>query len=152
MFNTSLTHFNAAQMGPKRDIVAEVLAAVRAEGLRTVTTFHNHFLWGWYDTWSPLFGANDATDPQLQLTEDHGGLYGQRVDNSSCGLAGTSCPRGGPCSSALFENYTMGKPAEAVEMFKPDLVYFVSAANPLRNRILHSRHLLCCASLPIGRD
>ena len=57
-----------------------------------------------------------------------------------------------PCSSALFENYTMGKPAEAVEMFKPDLVYFVSAANPLRNRILHSRHLLCCASLPIGRD
>ena len=62
-------------MGPKRDIVAEVLAAVRAEGLRTVTTFHNHFLWGWYDTWSPLFGANDATDPQLQLTEEHGGLY-----------------------------------------------------------------------------
>eukprot|EP01045_Picozoa_sp_COSAG04_P006298 COSAG04_NODE_306_length_17292_cov_58.911766_11_plen_356_part_00 len=130
MFNTSLTRFNAAQMGPKRDIVAEVLAAVRAEGLRTVTTFHNHFLWGWYDTWSPLFGANDATDPLLQLTNDHGGLYGQRVDNSSCGLAGTSCPRGGPCSSALFENYTMGKPAEAVQMFKPDLVYFVSAASP----------------------
>eukprot|EP01047_Picozoa_sp_COSAG01_P005338 COSAG01_NODE_181_length_22873_cov_12.951392_16_plen_388_part_00 len=153
MFNTSLSHFNAAQMGPKRDIVEEVLAAVRAEGLRTVTTFHNHFLWGWYDTWSPMFGENDATDPQLQLTQDHGGLYGQRVDNSSCGLAGTSCPRGGPCSSPLFEDYTMGKPAEAVRMFKPDLVYFVSAANPiLRNRILHSRHLLCCARVPIDRD
>ena len=154
MFNTSLTHFNAAQMGPKRDIVAEVLAAVRAEGLRTVTTFHNHFLWGWYDTWSPLFGANDATDPQLQLTEEHGGLYGQRVENSSCGLAGTSCPRGGPCSSALFENYTMGKPAEAVKMFKPDLVYFVSAANPCCATcgVAQAGASCGCANLPLDRD
>ena len=156
MFNTSLTHFNAAQMGPKRDIVAEVLAAVRAEGLRTVTTFHNHFLWGWYDTWSPLFGANDATDPQLQLTNDHGGLYGQRVDNASCGLAGTSCPRGGPCSSALFENYTMGKPAEAVKMFKPDLVYFVSAANPSCATGSCTAGISCavyaCVNLPLDCD
>ena len=40
----------------------------------------------------------------------------------------------------------MGKPAEAVKMFKPDLVYFVSAANPLRKRIVHTGILRLCKS------
>jgi alpha-L-fucosidase len=124
-FHTKLSHYNTAEMGPKRDIVSEVLQAVRAEGLKTVTTFHNHFLWGWYDTASPLFGNADAADPAFQLTPQHGGLYGQATLNESCGMAaGTGKTWPGGASSELFENYTMGKPAEAVMMFQPDLVYF----------------------------
>jgi alpha-L-fucosidase len=138
MWNTSFSEYNAAQMGPMRDIVSEVAAEVRLQGLRTVATFHHHWLWGWYRT--SVFGAGvsynrsglDVGDPQYQLTSmGHGGLYGERTccadsgcqevssSNSSCGNCTVA-----PCSSQLFMNYTMAKAAEVVRMVQPDLVYF----------------------------
>ncbi len=108
MWNTSFSTFNAASMGPRRDIVGEVAEAVKELGLRTVATFHHHWLWGWYHTgvhhhtkrktkyltrcvllWAGQVSnttyqrsVNDTGDPQYQLTSmegGHGGLYGERT-------------------------------------------------------------------------
>ena len=51
MWDTQYNKFNAMDMGPHRDIVGEMLKAVRAHGMKTVTTFHHsrnwtHFMYG----------------------------------------------------------------------------------------------------------
>jgi alpha-L-fucosidase len=48
MFKSKVSHYNAVEMGPKRDIVGELDVAIRSTGLRLVTTMHHEWLWAWY--------------------------------------------------------------------------------------------------------
>lgn len=48
MFKSDISHYNAAEMGPKRDITGELDVAIRGAGLRLVTTMHHEWLWAWY--------------------------------------------------------------------------------------------------------
>ena len=41
MWDSKLTKWNAAKMGPKRDIVGELAKAIKGRGMRFVTTFHH---------------------------------------------------------------------------------------------------------------
>ncbi len=51
MWDTQYNKYKAMDMGPHRDIVGELLQAIRAHGMKTITTFHHernwtHFMYG----------------------------------------------------------------------------------------------------------
>lgn len=113
MYNSSLSEFTAVKKGPKRDIAGEIIAAVRAEGLKAIATLHHEWLWGWYPTYNKTGLPHDCADPAYQLTADHGGLYGQ--------AAAPKAPL-----TELFNKYFFGKTEEVIRMYQPDVLYFDS--------------------------
>lgn len=117
MFASNASHFNSVVMGPQRDVLGEVSAAVRAEGLRVIATLHHQWLWAWYPTFNASL-SHDTADAAYQLTAAHGGLYGPRVSNSSAFDP--------PCkASELFQDYFLAKALEVVS-YEPDVIYFDS--------------------------
>ena len=122
MFKSAISHFNAFEMGPKRDVTGELEAAIRHNGLRFVTTMHHQWLQAWYPTWNDV---TDAGDPQFELTATHGGLYGPKVASSKC-FSGTHPP----CvPSQRFNDYFNGKVFEVVDQYHPDVLYFDARLN-----------------------
>ena len=61
MWDSELTEWNAAKMGPKRDIVGEMEKAVKSQGMKFIATYHRHWVYAWYPTWDT---NTDAGDPQ----------------------------------------------------------------------------------------
>eukprot|EP00947_MAST-08B_sp_MAST-8B-sp1_P006120 g6120.t1 len=117
MWDSRLSRFNAKEMGPKRDVVGELVASIRGEGLKVITTLHHQWLWAWYPTWNT---SSDAGQPQYQLLPggDHGGLYGPAV-------AGPE-EFNQPHTTQLFQDYWLNKSVELVDKYSPDLVYYDS--------------------------
>ncbi len=72
LWNSKHIPFNAAVMGPKRDIVGEYLAAVRRAGLKTGVATHYGRHWRYY-TFRPEY---DTWDPRYE------GLYGHRRNDN----------------------------------------------------------------------
>ena len=81
MFKSAISHYNAAEMGPKRDVVGELAAAIRGNGMKLVTTLHHQWLQAWYPTWD---SRTDAGNAEYELTAQEGGLYGPKVANAKC--------------------------------------------------------------------
>ncbi|MBD3176822.1 MAG: alpha-L-fucosidase [Armatimonadia bacterium] len=71
MWDSEVNRWNAADMGPRRDVVGELVAAVRGRGMKVVTSFHHAFnIQGYYaqaQDW-------DTTNPEYR------DLYGQFDD------------------------------------------------------------------------
>ena len=145
MYDSKHTDYNAAKMGPQRDVVGEVVAAVRAEGLKVITSLHHSWLWTWYPTWNASL-ASDVADLKYQLTASHGGLYGPGVANMSENIP-AQCypylsPAGGPygpdnCSvtegvvgafatNQRFMGYWLDIAQEVAAKYKPDVMWFDS--------------------------
>lgn len=59
MWDSELTDWNAAKMGPKRDIIGELETAVRKRGMKYAPTYHRAQHW-WYYPYKPEY---DTTDP-----------------------------------------------------------------------------------------
>ena len=63
MFNSSRNRWNAAAMGPRRDVCAELQAAARRRGLRFGVSSHRAYNWRFYsyredfDTWDQASGS-----------------------------------------------------------------------------------------------
>ena len=58
LFDTATTPFNAAQTGPKRDLVAEYVTACREAGLR-IGFYYSLLNWRWHGYWSPQRHPDD---------------------------------------------------------------------------------------------
>ena len=112
LWDSKLTRWNAAKMGPKRDIVGDLSQAIKARGLKFVTTFHHQWLWGWYPTDD---ASADASNPE------YAGLYGPRVPATAFDYAN---PR--PRPDAAFCGLWRDKVLEVIDKYQPDLVYFDS--------------------------
>jgi alpha-L-fucosidase len=116
MWDSKVTKWNAAKMGPKRDIVAEMEKAIRKRGLKFMVSMHHHWKYGWYPTWDE---SMDCAKPE------YAGLYGEKVPPTAWGTPGIShrySPKPNP--SKAFCDEWLGKVKEVVDGYQPDLLWF----------------------------
>ena len=61
MWNSKVNPWNAANMGPKRNVVAELEKAIRGKGMKFMAAFHHAENWFFYPHWKPAY---DTSNPQ----------------------------------------------------------------------------------------
>ena len=105
MWATKLSRFNAAQMGPKQDLVGAIEKAVRAKGLKFGVSNHSGWNSGFFQ-WNIINGY-DAKDTTYQ------DLYGNPIIKDNKAL---------PSERDL--NRWLARTEELCDMYKPDLYYF----------------------------
>jgi alpha-L-fucosidase len=113
MYDSALSDWSAAKMGPRRDVIGELAGAVRAEGMHFGTSFHRaeH---DWFFDGGRTF-RSDVNDPR------YAGLYGpahtwlqdphQVLMNDWTYV------------SPEFANDWLARAAEIVEKYKPEVMY-----------------------------
>ncbi len=101
MYKSDYTHWNAAEMGPCRDVVAELGTAVRQRGLKFGVSSHRAFNWRYY-TYRDDF---DTVDPA------NAGLYAPRH------------PEEAPASPEWVEDW-FRRTKEMIDRFEPDVLWF----------------------------
>ncbi len=114
MWASKITPWNAGDMGPKRDITGELAAALRAEGMKLITTFHHARNLQRYadkpgetrfeDSHYPYLPgtATASNDPKLRL------LYGNIPE------------------AQWLETIWLGKLKEVIDNYQPDIIWFDS--------------------------
>lgn len=112
MWDSQLNEWNAKKMGPKRDIVGELEAAIREKGMKFITTFHHQWAWGWYPAWDTL---TDCSNPQ------YSGLYGPKVTAGAFNYKNPDPP-----PSLEWLHLWKNKTIEVINKYKPDMVWFDS--------------------------
>lgn len=103
MYKTALSKWNAYEMGPKRDVIGELAAEVRKQGLIFGLSSHRIEHW-WFFNGGKKF-ASDVLDPQY---DDY---YGPAHEQ-------------GETMSPEFMNDWLLRSAELVNNYKPQLFYF----------------------------
>lgn len=101
LWDSELTAYNAADMGPKRDVVGELAAATHDRGMKFVAAFHHAWTWWYY----PRREGLDTMDPA------YADLYGPPHDE------GEEPPE------SYFETWR-DKILEVVDGYRPDLLWF----------------------------
>lgn len=119
MWDSDVNPWNAARMGPKRDVVAEMEKAIRKRGLKFLVSMHHHWLWGWYPTWK---ADSDCANPE------YASFYGPvlpetaRARKSPSGKDNNmSCY---PLPSDSFQKVWLQKVEEVVSRYHPDILWF----------------------------
>ncbi len=119
MWDTAYSEWNAARMGPKRNVVGELEKAIRGRDLKFMTAFHHAENWWFYPHWRKNF---DTSDPQ------YAGLYG-RPHNLEYPDENTSSDmllawRLQQRPDRAFHDVWKAKMVEVVEKYTPDLIWF----------------------------
>jgi alpha-L-fucosidase len=102
MWDTKYSEWNAAKMGPKKDVVGQLSKSVKQHGMRFVTAFHHAENWFFFPTTDKRY---DCSDPR------YSGLYGPIHAE-------------GALPSKEFLDKWKGKIIEVVDNYDPDLVWF----------------------------
>jgi alpha-L-fucosidase len=103
MYDCSFTDWSAARMGPKRDVVGELAAAVRAEGLHFGASSHRAEHWWFYD--GGMKFDSDVRDAR------YAGLYGPAKPEKSQ-------------PDEAYLNDWLARTAEIVDKYQPELLWF----------------------------
>ncbi len=101
MWDSQLTRWNSVKMGPHRDITGELEKAIRAHGMKFITTFHHGFAWRYFE---PSF-QYDGADP------NNADLY-------------TEVHAKGAPPSKHFQDLWLAKVYEVLNKYQPDLIWF----------------------------
>jgi len=112
MWDSALTKWDAADMGPKRDVVGELAVAIRKRDMKFVTTFHHITNWYWYPHW---FTQYDVADPK------YSGLYGP-VHNQKNPPKDWWRDQDRP--NREFLDLWQGKIVEVIDKYQPDMLWF----------------------------
>lgn len=112
MWDSEITPWNSANMGPKRDIVGEMSSAIRDQGMKFIATFHHQWKYSWYPTWD---STTDASNPEFEK------LYGPKVPKGTFAMADEPT---NPLPDKAFNDEWLAKILEVVDKYNPDLVYF----------------------------
>lgn len=110
MWDTEYSEWNAAKMGPKRDVVGELEKAIKAREMKFVTAFHHAASWFYFPVWDEQY---DCSDPE------YSGLYGPIHER---GVK--------PNKEFLDEWY--GKIIEVIDNYDPDFLWFDFALDNIR--------------------
>jgi alpha-L-fucosidase len=102
MWDTQYSEWNAAKMGPKRDIVGELEKAVKKRGMKYVTAFHHAANWFFFPVWNDEY---DTGNPE------YAGLYGQPH-------------KPGTKRNQAFIDEWYGKIIEVIDKYSPDFIWF----------------------------
>jgi alpha-L-fucosidase len=133
LWDSKLTKWNAKLMGPKRDVVGELGAAMRRRGMKFVTAFHHAENWKFYPHWVKEY---DTSDPA------YAGLYGE-AHNTDWGSDMRYVPEPLPKYSLInphgridmqwlaedlpskaAHDLWLGKLKEVVDAYSPDMIWF----------------------------
>jgi alpha-L-fucosidase len=110
MYDCSFTDWSAAKMGPKRDVVGELAAAVRKQGLHFGASSHRAEHWWFYE--GGMKFDSDVRDPR------NAGLYGPAQPKRLPGAQHDNQP-----NEAYLHDW-LARTSEIVEKYHPDLVWF----------------------------
>ena len=109
MYDSAFTDWSAAKMGPKRDVVGELAAATRAEGLVFGVSSHRAEHW-WFFGEGAKFDS-DVRDPRFA------GLYAPAADRERSEKQET------PPNREFLDDW-LARTAELVDKYQPQLVWF----------------------------
>lgn len=140
MYDSRLTKWNAAKMGPKRDVIGELAEAVRAEGLKFGVS--NHRIENW-DFMYPLSMSPDSTD---LFDRRYASLYGppqKPTEQSGMGPKAVAVAEPGATEATIDAEATEGRHPqsdaflnewelrvkEIIDKYHPDLLYFDNGIN-----------------------
>jgi alpha-L-fucosidase len=115
MYDSGLSDWTAAKMGPHQDVIGELARAVRAEGLHFGTSSHrveHNFYLG-----VGRAVTSDINDPQ------YAAFYGP-AHNWLENQHGTPLSNDFTYVSTAWTNDWLARAAEIVEKYHPDLIYF----------------------------
>jgi len=118
MWDSRVNEWNAARLGPCRNVVSEMARALRNEGMKFLATFHHQWLWGWYPTEDRTL---DTGNPQ------YAGLYGPPAPGSPFNYD-HGMPQA-PLPPQPFQDQWEAKLKEVIDKYQPDLIYFDSRLN-----------------------
>ena len=102
MWDTKYSDWNAAKMGPKRDVVGELSKAIKKRGMKFVTAFHHAENWYFFPVWDKRL---DCGDPR------YSGLYGPIHE------------KGAQPGREFFDKWE-NKVREVIDKYQPDFLWF----------------------------
>jgi alpha-L-fucosidase len=102
MWDTKYSEWNAAKMGPKRDVVGELAKAIKKRDMKFVAAFHHAEEWVYFPTFDKRY---DCGDPR------YSGLYGPIHEK-------------GDLPTKAFLDTWGGKVIEVIDKYDPDLLWF----------------------------
>jgi alpha-L-fucosidase len=124
MWDTRYSEWNAARMGPKRNIVQELEKAIRKQNLRFMVALHHAENWWYYPHWRMEFDTSDARYAGL-----YGPLHNQgraqqkpftRYIKKDWEAQGDIQDK----PSKAFLELWLGKTKEIIDHYHPDLLWF----------------------------
>ena len=121
MYDSALTDWDAAKMGPKRDVVGELAVATRKHGLHFGVSSHRAEHWWWYGVGRSF--DSDVRDPR------YAGLYGPAQPMALFGDDGSKEPdsdhleRWQPPDKEFLDDW-LARSSELVDKYHPDFLYF----------------------------
>ncbi len=119
MWDTKYSEYNAAKMGPKRDIVKEMQDAVKKQGMKYFVSYHRHWLYAWYPTYDKTV---DAGDPKYK------GLYGVYAPEGSFKM-GERGHDATVLAGEEFDKEWLGRLEELMNNYDPDIIWFDNKMN-----------------------
>lgn len=120
MWPTKYSEWNAANMGPKRDIVGELAKAMRRQDMKYMVAMHHAENWWFFPHWRKDF---DTSNPE------YAGLYGEPHNLEWADNPPDTDPRNEywmkmDRPSEKFLDMWLGKTKEVIDGYRPDLIWW----------------------------
>ncbi|MDP4624480.1 MAG: alpha-L-fucosidase [Akkermansiaceae bacterium] len=117
LYDNPFTRWDSVQLGPKRDIIAELSEAIKAEDLKFAVSSHRAFNWAYFFRTE---GA-DNTNPEFfdLYSPDQPYLYPGKGDEIFQGNH-----RHTWVSDEKFRDDWLARTADLVDRYKPDVIWF----------------------------
>jgi alpha-L-fucosidase len=120
MWDSQYTEWNAAKMGPRRDVVGELEKAIRKQGMRFMVALHHAENWWFFPHWIEEY---DTSDPR------YAGLYGPLHNQEWAKRKPAIDSRHDEWDrmdkpSKEFLDMWIGKTREVIDNYQPDLLWF----------------------------